>query len=187
MPWFLWIPVGLGTVVGAWAIFVFTAKIEAPGEARTAIALGSAARKLEGTRYLEYRIGVTITAAPEKVWALLTNAAAFPQWNSEVLGIEGTIALGEKIKLKAKIAPDRTFPLRVSAFEPGRKLVWEDGNKIFKGVRTFTLTPNADGTTAVTMAEVLTGAFLPMIAPKLPDFRPSFDNFAADLKRAAEA
>ena len=187
MPWFLWIPAGLGTVVGIWAVFVLTAKIEAPTEARTAIAVGTSAQKLEGTRYLEYRIGVRIAAAPQKVWALLTNAAAFPNWNSEVLGIDGNIALGERIKLKAKVAPDRTFPLKVSAFEPAKKLVWEDGNKIFKGVRTFTLTSNADGTTTVTMAEVLTGAFLPMIAPKLPDFRPSFDNFAADLKTAAEA
>ena len=36
------------------------------------------------------------------------------------------------------------------------------------------------------MAEVLTGALLPQIAPKLPDFLPPFEAFAADLKRAAE-
>ena len=53
-------------------------------------------------------------------------------------------------------------------------------------MRTFTITQRPDGTTTVTMAEVLTGTMMGMIEGKLPDFRPSFDAFAADLKRAAE-
>ena len=74
----------------------------------------------------------------------------------------------------------------MSTFEPSTKLVWEDGNKAFKGVRTFTLTARTDGTTDVTMSEVLTGTFLPAASKKMPDFRPSFDAFAADLKSHAE-
>lgn len=37
------------------------------------------------------------------------------------------------------------------------------------------------------MSEVFTGLMLPMIAGSLPDFVPVFDQYAADLKRAAEA
>ena len=37
------------------------------------------------------------------------------------------------------------------------------------------------------MAEVLTGSMMNMIEPKLPDFRPAFTDFVADLKTAAEA
>jgi hypothetical protein len=36
------------------------------------------------------------------------------------------------------------------------------------------------------MAEAYTGLMLPLIAGSLPDFRPTFEQYAADLKRAAE-
>jgi uncharacterized protein YndB with AHSA1/START domain len=157
-----------------------------PPQATAPIGLDAPAMVLDGERYLEYRVGVSIAAEPDVVWALLTDAAAYPQWNTTVISIDGKIAKDEQIELKAKIDPKRTFELTVSTFDANRKMVWEDGGKAFKGVRTFTLTPRGDGTTEVTMAEVLTGSMMGMIEGKLPDFRPSFDDFAADLKRAAE-
>ncbi len=157
-----------------------------PPEASDPIVIDGTALKLDGERYLEYRVGINIAAEPDAVWTLLTDAPGYPEWNSTVISIDGTIAQGEEIELKAKIDPDRTFELTVSEFTPHRKLVWQDGGRAFKGVRTFTLTPRGDGTTDVTMAEVLTGSMMGMIEGKLPDFRPSFDTFASDLKRAAE-
>ncbi len=158
-----------------------------PPQVEAPIGLDGQAQLLDGKRYLEYRVGVNIAAEPAVVWALLTDAPQYPEWNSTVISIGGTIAAGEEIALKAKIDPKRTFELTVSTFEPGARLVWEDGGRAFKGVRTFTLTRRDDGTTDVTMAEVLTGSMMGMIEGKLPDFRPSFNDFAADLKRAAEA
>jgi len=65
--------------------------------------------------------------------------------------------------------------------------VWSDGfAPMFKGVRTFTLAPNPDGSTAFSMVEVLSGVMLPMIKGSLPDFGPTFEAYAADLKREAE-
>ncbi len=157
-----------------------------PPEAANPIAIGDEASMLEGKRYLEYRVGVNVKAPPEAVWALLVDAPAYPSWNSTVISIDGTIAASERIELKSTVAPERTFPLTVSTFDPSRKMVWEDGGKAFKGVRTFTLTAKEDGSTDVTMAEVLTGIFLPSAQKKMPDFRPSFDAFAADLKAKAE-
>ncbi len=158
-----------------------------PPETSQPVALGDPALLLDGERYLEYRVGVHVEATPQVVWGLLTDAPRYPEWNSTVISIDGTIAEGEEIALKAKIDPKRTFDLTVSTFEPNARLVWQDGGKAFKGVRTFVLTARDDGTTEVTMAEVLTGSMMGMIEGKLPDFRPSFDAFAADLKRAAEA
>lgn len=57
---------------------------------------------------------------------------------------------------------------------------------MFKGVRTYTLEPKAEGSTDFTMSEVYTGLMLPMIAGSLPDFRPAFEQYVADLKREAE-
>lgn len=135
---------------------------------------------------MEVAVGVTVQAAPATIWALLTNAQDVPRWTSTVQSIQGTIALGETIYLKATIAPERTFKLRVTTYLPNDRLVWQDGSPLFRGVRQYTLTPRRDGATDVTMAEVFSGALLPLIARSLPDQGPSFERFVADLKTEAE-
>lgn len=135
---------------------------------------------------MAYAVGANIKAPASRIWALLTDAKAFPQWNSTVQSIEGAIAPGQAIKLYVKIAPGRAFKLTVSEFVPEQRMVWSDGNFMFRGVRTYTLTPQADGSTDFTMSEVFSGAMLPMIAGSLPNFGPEFEKYAADLKRAAE-
>jgi hypothetical protein len=147
---------------------------------------GRASRTKSAFR-LAYTVGINIQAPPQRIWALLTNAGDFPRWNSTVKSIEGKIAAGQTIKLRATIAPERTFNLTINEFVPEKRMVWSDGNLMFKGVRTYTLTPKADGSTDFTMAEVYSGIMLPMIAGSLPDFGPPFEQYAADLKRAAEA
>jgi len=66
-------------------------------------------------------------------------------------------------------------------------MVWQDGfAPMFSGVRTFSLTPKSDGTTDFSMVEVFKGIMLPMIKGSLPDFKPNFEQYALDLKTAAE-
>jgi hypothetical protein len=145
------------------------------------------ATKEKATFQLSYAVGNEIHAKPEQIWGYLTDAPAFPTWNSTVERVEGTIAAGQKIKLFVKIAPGRAFNLKVIEFVPHSRMVWSDGNAMFRGVRTYTLTPTAAHTTVFTMSEVFSGLMLPLIAGSLPDFGPEFERYAADLKRAAEA
>jgi hypothetical protein len=146
------------------------------------------ATKTKSTFRLEYAVGTNINATPEKIWALLTHAQKFPSWNSTVISIDGDIALGQQIQVKVHAAPKREFKLKVSEFDPGRRMVWRDGAApMFQGVRTYTLAPQADGSTNFSMSEVFSGLMLPMIAGSLPNFGPSFETYAADLKRAAES
>jgi uncharacterized protein YndB with AHSA1/START domain len=133
-------------------------------------------------------IETTIRASPERIWGLLTDASGFPRWNSTVTSIEGEIAAGKTLKLKVPTAPERVFKPRVSIVEPGRSMIWSDGAApMFKGVRTFTLTANGDGSTVFSMREEFWGLMLPMIKGSLPDFAPVFETYAEDLRRAAEA
>ena len=150
------------------------------------IAINGRANKTKSAFRMEYSAGINIKARPDRVWALMTNAADFPRWNSTVKSIEGRIALDQTIKLIASIAPTRTFNLKVIEFVPEKRMVWSDGNAMFKGVRTYTLSPNGDGATDFRMSEVYTGLMLPMIAGSLPDFAPAFEQYVADLKREAE-
>ena|SRR5688572_13212357 len=145
------------------------------------------ARYTKSTFSMLYSVAIPIAASPATIWSLLTNAADFPRWNSTVTKIEGRIADGEKIKLRARIAPDRVFSLNVSDVVPESRMVWSDGfAPMFRGVRTYTLTPLEDGRIEFAMSEVFSGVMLPMIKGSLPDFAPAFETYAADLKRAAE-
>jgi uncharacterized protein YndB with AHSA1/START domain len=135
---------------------------------------------------LDYSIAIAIDAEPQTVWAVLTDAAAFTKWNSTVTRLDGKIAKGEKLELVSKVAPDRTFTLTVSEADAPKKMVWEDGNGMFLGVRHFTLTPR-DGGTVLAMSETYSGLFLGSAEKKMPDFTQNFETFAADVKREAEA
>jgi hypothetical protein len=145
------------------------------------------ATKTNGAFRIDCAIRTTIRASPETIWSLLTDAAGFPRWNSTVTSIEGEIAEGRTLTLRVPSSPKRVFTPKVSRLEPGRSMVWSDGvSPLFKGVRRFTLTPNADGTTEFFMHEEFSGVMLPMIKSSLPDFAPVFETYAEDLKRAAE-
>jgi hypothetical protein len=68
------------------------------------------------------------------------------------------------------------------------RMVWSGGMPLglFKGVRTFTLTPQGDSV-RFEMREVFSGPLSPLIERSLPDLQPAFDEFAASLKRRAES
>jgi hypothetical protein len=136
---------------------------------------------------MEYSVTINIKATPEKIWKIITHAQEYTKWNSTIKSLEGTIAPGHKIKLRATLDEKRVFTLTVAEFTPYKIMVWKSGAApMFKGMRTYTLTDAKDGTTDFTMAEVFSGLMLPMIAGSLPDFRPAFEQFAADLKKEAE-
>jgi hypothetical protein len=90
--------------------------------------------------------------------------------------------------MKVPEAPGRVFSVRVTEHTPNREMVWTEGNPImFHGIRTYRSTPNPNGPTTFQMTEVLSGLMVPMAAGRLPDLKPIFERYAADLKKAAES
>jgi len=135
-----------------------------------------------------YEAGSIINAEPERIWRVLTDGAAWSDWDSGVVRVEGSIAPGEKIKVVSAANPGRAFPVRVTRFSPGECMTFTGGMPLglFKGVRTYRLSPQADGTTRFTMREEYTGPLLPLIWRSIPDLGPSFVQFANGLKERAE-
>ena len=135
-----------------------------------------------------YESSATIAASPDAVWALITDAPGLSTWDSGVDRVEGRIAAGETIKVHSKAAPGRVFPVKVTEFTPSRRMVWSGGMPLglFKGVRTYSLTPEGTGT-KFHMREEYTGPMLPMIWGSMPDLQPSFDQYASGLKARAES
>ena len=131
-------------------------------------------------------VKVNIRASAEIVWGLLTDARGFSRWNATVNHIEGEIRDGERLKIHVP-GTSRTFTPRVSGMVPARQMTWSDGfTGIFKGVRTFVLDPQSDGSTDFSMEENFSGLMFALVKGMLPDFRPIFETYANDLKREAE-
>jgi uncharacterized protein YndB with AHSA1/START domain len=135
-----------------------------------------------------YETTAQVAAAPDDVWAVLTDGAGWSTWDSGVTAVEGRIQPGEKVTIRTEVAPGRAFPVTVTAFEAPRRLEFSGGMPLalFRGVRTYTLTP-ADGGTAFRMREEYSGPLLGLIWRSMPDLQPSFDRFAAGLKRRVES
>jgi uncharacterized protein YndB with AHSA1/START domain len=129
----------------------------------------------------ETTVSVVIHAAPEKIWDILANVQGYKNWNSTIVSIEGEIKKGGEIRIVPAINPQRTFKLKIKAFEPYTKMVSGDA----MGSRTFLLEKVSDGT-LFTMTEKIGGPIFPLFAKMIPPFDEAFDAYARDLKAEAE-
>ena len=103
--------------------------------------------------------------------------------------VEGRIAMGETIKIRSQAAPGRAFPVKVTGFDPPARLRFSGGMPLglFRGVRTYELTDDADGQVKFRMREQYDGPLLPLIWRSMPDLGPSFQQFARGLKQQVES
>ncbi|MEZ5844547.1 MAG: SRPBCC domain-containing protein [Hyphomicrobiaceae bacterium] len=131
---------------------------------------------------------IVIRAPVERIWSILTDATGYPSWNSTVERVTGSIAFGQKLTVYTRASPGRAFPLQVSEFEPNRGMVWAGGIPLglFRGTRTYALTPCGAGDVEFSMREEFSGWMAPLLTRSIPDLQPVFDQFAADLKARAE-
>jgi uncharacterized protein YndB with AHSA1/START domain len=130
----------------------------------------------------ETSVSIDIQADPGIVWALLTNAADYPRWNSTVTSLKGEIKEGETIELKSILNEKRTFKLKVKEVKPESRLVWGDS----QGNRVYTIQKTAGEHVRFTMTEKIGGPLFPLFAGYIPPFDETFEKFASDLKKEAE-
>ena len=135
-----------------------------------------------------YQASRTIDAPATKVWALLTDAKSYADWNDAVVSIEGPIDQGNTIELVSVVNPKRAFKLHVTEMRAPNQMVWSDGMPfgLFKGERTYTISQNGNGPTEFSMVEKFTGPLAGLITKAIPDLTDSFNTFADGLKMAAE-
>lgn len=134
-----------------------------------------------------FSASVQIQAPPEAVWSILIDGARWTEWNPTVEKVDGRIAPGGRVTVVTRQSPGRAFPLRVTAFEPPRRMVWTGGMPLglFTGVRTYRLEPTGNGV-RFTMTEEFSGLLARFILPSIPDLQPAFEAFAAAFKERAE-
>ena len=79
---------------------------------------------LPGVR--ELRRGIEIDAPPARVWAVVTDFAAYPEWNPFIRRISGELRVGARLEVRIEPPKARatTFKPTVRAVEPNRELRW---------------------------------------------------------------
>ena len=131
----------------------------------------------------ETSVAIAIDADPSIIWTLLTNAVDMARWNSTIVSVKGEIQAGGQVELVTTLDESRTFKLKIKEFVPQKRLAWGD----FQGTRVYSLSPGQRGQTVFSMNEKIGGPLFPLFARMIPPFDDSFETYAADLKREAEA
>jgi len=137
----------------------------------------------------EYVTVSSIRATPEMVWKVLTDATGYAEWNPEIVGIDGRMALSERITARVRLGSGaiRRVPMRVTAFEAPSRMEWTGGLPLglFVGRRTFTVMPR-DGAVEFRMHLRMSGPLAPLILKSVGDRQPEIDRFSSALRAHVE-
>jgi hypothetical protein len=134
---------------------------------------------------------VEIDAPPDRVWEVLVDLPAYPQWNPFIVQADGKVAVGETLSLRMALPgwEPLTIEPRLLVVEPGRELRWRGRlllPGLFDGEHAFVFTELADGRTRVDHVEDFVGLLLP-IAKRLIHAKTVASFHALDAALAARA
>jgi hypothetical protein len=138
----------------------------------------------------EIETSIFIAAAPSKVWAVLMDFAAYPQWNPFIRKITGRPRAGER--LEVIIQPPgmnaHTVKPTVIAFEVEKLFGWRGSLPVpglFAGAHTFVLGEEGEGT-RFDHGEVFHGLLVPFVAGVLKQSELGFREMNEALRKRAE-
>ena len=120
----------------------------------------------------QLRTQVDVDAPPERVWQVLTDFAAYPQWNPFIVRAEGDARRGGRLTLRMQPVGGRAITFRPTVLEatPGRRLRWLGHllvNGIYDGEHSFTIEPLGEGRARLVQQEDFRGLLVPLMARSL--------------------
>jgi hypothetical protein len=135
---------------------------------------------------------IDIDATPERVWQVLSEFGAYPQWNPFIVRAEGRAQAGSRLVMRMQPVGARGITLRptVTQATPGHRLRWRGRlglPGIFDAEHAFTITPRPEGGVWLSQDETFTGLLVPLMARSLDRHTlPAFEAMNAALKHRAE-
>ena len=129
-------------------------------------------------------VHIDIAASPAKVWALLVNAPAWPKWDNDItrISMSQLLAPGQHFTWSAGSS---TVHSQVQLFRPQQRLSWTGTAYTAKAIHVWTLTPEPNGSTRVSIDESMDGPLMAALfsSQKLAE---ADSAWLAALKKAAE-
>ncbi len=118
-----------------------------------------------------YHTTSRIAAPPALVWRVLTDFAAYPEWNPLIASARGEPGPDRRIVVDVKPL-GRTYRPRITVWEPPRRLAWTSWEVLpflLTSVHYFRLDPTPDGGTALQHGERFRGVATPLLRRFLMD------------------
>jgi hypothetical protein len=141
----------------------------------------------------EIHTEIEIDAPAERVWRVLTDFAAYPEWNPFVRRGEGEVKVGARLHVFIQPSGGKgmSFRPRVRVADPGRELrwlghLWVAG--LFDGEHSFLIEPLGEGRVRFIQRERFGGLLLPLLWKMLDrETRRGFEEMNRALKLRCEA
>jgi hypothetical protein len=139
----------------------------------------------------ELRTEIEIAAPAGRVWQILTDFDAYPEWNPFMKSVRGRPERSSKLEVRIEPPGGRamTFKPTVLEAEPERELRWLGRvllPGIFDGEHSLRIEP-ADGRVRFVQSERFNGLLVPLFGKTLEQTRQGFVQMNEALKRRAEA
>jgi hypothetical protein len=139
----------------------------------------------------EIRSEIEIEAPAEAVWGVLTDFAAYPEWNPFMRSAEGRLTLGEQITVTMQPPghSPKTFRPTLLAVDAGRGFRWRGHLAvpgIFDGEHIHEVESLGPQRTRYVQRERFQGVLVPFVGGMLRDTEHGFQAMNAALKERAE-
>ena len=140
----------------------------------------------------ELQASIEIGTSAERAWEVLTDFAAYPDWNPFITRASGTASPSERLRLRMQPPGGRGATLRPTVLEadPGRRLRWLGHlllPGLFDGDHSFTIKPLGGRRVRVIQQEQFRGILVPLAARSFDRHTlPGLQQLNQALKRRAE-
>jgi len=135
---------------------------------------------------------VDIDAPPAAVWAVLTDTAAYSEWNPFIRELSGELAAGGRLRVRIGPPGRRAVTLRpkIVRIDAEQELSWLGRlfvPGLFDGQHSFELEPRPGGGTRFTQSEHFSGVLVPLMGRLLSATGRGFEAMNGALRDRAEA
>ncbi|MFB6719092.1 SRPBCC family protein [Kribbella sp. NPDC056345] len=78
------------------------------------------------TKVFALRTTIDLDASPTEIWRVLTDNAAYSEWNPFIFSLTGELTAGSTVttRIRDTEGKERTFTPKVLVVEPNRELTW---------------------------------------------------------------
>ncbi len=133
---------------------------------------------------------VTINASASKVWQVLTDFEAYPQWNPFIRQVTGAARPGQQLMIELNSSGrTTTFRPTVLVVQPERELRWIGRlflPGVFDGEHSLIIEPQGESRVHFVQSETFRGILVPFSGSLLNDTERSFQEMNQALKERVE-